>query len=219
MLARYCQQFDTVAICDEVWEHVVFDGREHIPLITIPGMRDRTIKVGSAGKIFSLTGWKVGFVCAAPPARSLPRYRFLTFTTAPAGRRGLGPRQRIIFEMRRDLAEPGSSRGLGIGFPCSIAGHGFHRRPVAARTQQTTGFCKRIVTDYKVAAIPVSAFTRGRGDLGGAVCFQNDDADTALSVVDGGPPQEGKDAPRTHFARDGATAALSLSPRRRRSAR
>jgi len=55
LLARFCQQFDTIAICDEVWEHVIFDGREHIPLITIPGMRDRTIKVGSAGKIFSLT--------------------------------------------------------------------------------------------------------------------------------------------------------------------
>ncbi|MBX9647753.1 MAG: aminotransferase class I/II-fold pyridoxal phosphate-dependent enzyme, partial [Xanthobacteraceae bacterium] len=48
LLARYCQKFDTIAICDEVWEHVIFDGREHIPLITIPGMRDRTIKVGSA---------------------------------------------------------------------------------------------------------------------------------------------------------------------------
>ena len=41
LLARYCQKFDTIAICDEVWEHVIFDGREHIPLITIPGMRDR----------------------------------------------------------------------------------------------------------------------------------------------------------------------------------
>ncbi len=50
LLARYCREFDVVAICDEVWEHVVFDGREHIPLITIPGMRDRTIKVGGAGQ-------------------------------------------------------------------------------------------------------------------------------------------------------------------------
>ena len=56
LLARFCQEFDTVAICDEVWEHVIFDGREHIPLITIPGMRDRTIKVGSAGKIFFIDG-------------------------------------------------------------------------------------------------------------------------------------------------------------------
>ncbi len=85
LLARFCQQFDTVAICDEVWEHVIFDDREHIPLITIPGMRDRTIKVGSAGKIFSLTGWKIGFVCAAPPLLRVAAkvHQFLTFTTAP----------------------------------------------------------------------------------------------------------------------------------------
>ena len=85
LLARFCQEFDTVAICDEVWEHVIFDGREHIPLITIPGMRDRTIKVGSAGKIFSLTGWKIGFVCAAPPLLRVAAkvHQFLTFTTAP----------------------------------------------------------------------------------------------------------------------------------------
>ena len=85
LLARFCQQFDTIAICDEVWEHVIFDGREHIPLITIPGMRDRTIKVGSAGKIFSLTGWKIGFVCAAPPLLRVAAkvHQFLTFTTAP----------------------------------------------------------------------------------------------------------------------------------------
>jgi N-succinyldiaminopimelate aminotransferase len=85
LLARYCQEFDTIAICDEVWEHVIFDGRKHIPLIAIPGMRDRTIKVGSAGKIFSLTGWKVGFVCAAPPLLRVAAkvHQFLTFTTAP----------------------------------------------------------------------------------------------------------------------------------------
>ncbi|WP_163564795.1 aminotransferase class I/II-fold pyridoxal phosphate-dependent enzyme, partial [Klebsiella pneumoniae] len=68
-----------------VWEHVVFDGRQHIPLIAIPGMRDRTVKIGSAGKIFSLTGWMVGFVCAAPPIlRVLAKsHKFLTFTTPP----------------------------------------------------------------------------------------------------------------------------------------
>ena len=67
LLARFCREFDVIAVCDEVWEHVLFDGREHIPLMMLPGMRERTVKVGSAGKIFSLTGWKVGFVCAPPP--------------------------------------------------------------------------------------------------------------------------------------------------------
>ena len=67
-LAAFCRRFDAIAICDEVWEHVVFDGRKHMPLIAMEGMRERTVKIGSAGKIFSMTGWKVGFVCACPAA-------------------------------------------------------------------------------------------------------------------------------------------------------
>ena len=110
LLARFCQEFDSIAICDEVWEHVIFDGREHIPLITIPGMRERTIKVGSAGKIFSLTGWKIGFVCAAPPLLRVAAkvHQFLTFTTAPnlqaAVAYGLGKSDDYFHEMRADLA-------------------------------------------------------------------------------------------------------------------
>ncbi|WP_035981266.1 aminotransferase, partial [Bradyrhizobium sp. STM 3843] len=110
LLARFCHEFDAVAICDEVWEHVVFDGREHIPLITIPGMRDRTIKVGSAGKIFSLTGWKIGFVCAAPPLLRVAAkvHQFLTFTTAPnlqvAVAYGLGKSDDYFLSMRAELA-------------------------------------------------------------------------------------------------------------------
>ena len=64
---------------------VVFDGLSHAPLMAMEGMRERTVKIGSAGKIFSLTGWKVGFVCAAPAIlRSLARaHQFITFTTPP----------------------------------------------------------------------------------------------------------------------------------------
>src|SRR3546814_2090859 len=77
---------DAVAICDEVWEHLVFDGHAHIPLMTLPGMRERTVKIGSAGKIFSLTGWKVGWTCAAPrlTAAIARAHQFLTFTTEPS---------------------------------------------------------------------------------------------------------------------------------------
>src|SRR4029453_4919774 len=55
LLADFCVRHDAVAVCDEVWEHVVFDGRCHRPLMAFPGMRERTVKIGSAGKIFSLT--------------------------------------------------------------------------------------------------------------------------------------------------------------------
>ena len=85
LLARFCVKFDAIAICDEVWEHLVFDGRAHIPLIALPGMRERTVKIGSAGKIFSLTGWKVGLVAAAPSLLAVlaKAHQFLTFTTPP----------------------------------------------------------------------------------------------------------------------------------------
>src|SRR5262249_16947253 len=60
LLAAAIRKVDAVAICDEVYEHLTFDGRAHIPLATLPEMRERTVRIGSGGKIFSLTGWKVG---------------------------------------------------------------------------------------------------------------------------------------------------------------
>ncbi len=85
LLADFCVERDLIAISDEVWEHVVFDGAVHRPLMARPGMRERTVKVGSAGKIFALTGWKVGWMCATPPlVQVLARaHQFLTFTTPP----------------------------------------------------------------------------------------------------------------------------------------
>lgn len=84
-IAEFCVAHDLIAICDEVWEHVTYDGARHLPLIGFPGMRDRTVKIGSAGKIFALTGWKVGWMCAAPElSRVLAKaHQFLTFSTPP----------------------------------------------------------------------------------------------------------------------------------------
>lgn len=84
-LAAFCVRHDLTAICDEVWEQVVFGGASHHPLMAFPGMRERCVKIGSAGKMFGLTGWKVGFICAAPDlTRAIARtHQFLTFTTAP----------------------------------------------------------------------------------------------------------------------------------------
>lgn len=170
MLARICQEFNLIAICDEVWEHVVFDGRDHIPLITIPGMRERTVKIGSAGKIFGLTGWKIGFVCAAPHIlRVLTKsHQFITFTTAPslqvAVAYGLGKADDYFLKMRADLARSRDrlSGGLEkIGFPVlKSQGTYFVNVDLAPLGLNETdeAFCKRLVHDHKVAAIPVSAF-------------------------------------------------------------
>ena len=66
LIADLCREHDAYAICDEVYEHLVFDGRKHRPLMALDGMRERTVRVGSAGKTFSLTGWKVGYVTGLP---------------------------------------------------------------------------------------------------------------------------------------------------------
>jgi len=84
-VAAVAQAHDLIVISDEVWEHVLLDGRRFTPLATLPGMAERTIKVGSAGKIFSLTGWKVGWIVAAPALAGVVAraHQFLTFATAP----------------------------------------------------------------------------------------------------------------------------------------
>ena len=170
LLARFCQEFDAIAICDEVWEHVVFDGREHIPLIAIPGMRERTLKIGSAGKIFGLTGWKIGFVCAAPPLLRVAAkvHQFLTFTTAPnlqvAVAYGLGKSDAFFHGMRSELARSRDRLTTGLtrlGFPVLPSqGTYFLTVDLSALGLNETdeAFCRRIVTEHKVAAIPVSAF-------------------------------------------------------------
>jgi aspartate/methionine/tyrosine aminotransferase len=84
-LASVARAHDLIVISDEVWEHVLLDGRSFTPLASLPGMAERTIKVGSAGKIFSLTGWKVGWIVAAPELATVVAraHQFLTFATAP----------------------------------------------------------------------------------------------------------------------------------------
>ncbi len=195
LLARFCQEFDTIAICDEVWEHVVFDGREHIPLIAIPGMRERTLKIGSAGKIFGLTGWKIGFVCAAPPLLRVAAkvHQFLTFTTAPnlqvAVAYGLGKPDAFFHGMRSELARSRDRLTAGLtslGFPV-LPSQGTYfltvDLSVLGLNETDEAFCRRIVTEHKVAAIPVSAFYEANAVTSVVrFCFSKNDAtlDAAL---------------------------------------
>ncbi len=170
LLARFCEEFDAVAICDEVWEHVVFDGRKHISMLSVPGMRERTVKIGSAGKIFCLTGWKVGFVCASPALmRGLSKaHQFITFTTPPnlqaAVAYGLGKADDYFLGTRSTLARSrdrfaGGLKQLGFD-PLESQGTYFMNVDLAALgiNERDSDFCQRLVTENKVAAIPVSAF-------------------------------------------------------------
>ena len=82
-IADVCVRHDLLVVTDEVYEHIVFEG-EHIPLATLPGMRERTVTISSAGKTFSFTGWKIGWSCAAPPLAAAVRaaHQFVTYAVA-----------------------------------------------------------------------------------------------------------------------------------------
>ena len=85
VIADAATAHDLTVISDEVWEHILLDGQSFTPIATLPGMAERTLKIGSAGKIFSLTGWKVGWIAAAPEIAGVAAraHQFLTFSTAP----------------------------------------------------------------------------------------------------------------------------------------
>jgi aspartate/methionine/tyrosine aminotransferase len=85
VVAAVARKHDLIVIADEVWEHVVLDGRRFTPFATLPDMAQRTIKIASAGKIFSLTGWKVGWMVAGQELAPLVAraHQVLTFSTAP----------------------------------------------------------------------------------------------------------------------------------------
>jgi aspartate/methionine/tyrosine aminotransferase len=170
LLAEACVRHDALAISDEVWEQVVFDGRGHIPLASMPGMAERTVKVGSAGKIFSLTGWKVGWAVA--PLR-LSRavanaHQFLTFTTAPnlqaAVAFGLAKPKAHFDAVRSELARSRDFLIEGIrqaGFVTTpVEGTYFVCIDLAASGIGADDriFCERAVRDHGVAAIPLSPF-------------------------------------------------------------
>lgn len=169
LLARFCVEHDAVAISDEVWEHLTFDGRPHLPIMTMPGMRERTVKIGSAGKIFSLTGWKIGLVAAAPDLLAVlaKSHQFLTFTTPPNLQVGVAhglmkdrayfESMRAGFQRSRDLFSAGLAR---LGFPLLPSqGTYFVCIDIAGLGEaDDVAFCQRLVRENGVAAIPVSAF-------------------------------------------------------------
>jgi N-succinyldiaminopimelate aminotransferase len=84
MIAELCQEFDVLAITDEVYEHIVFDGGTHVRLATLPGMAERTLTLGGAGKTFSCTGWRIGWAIGpAPLQAALCRLRQFTVFSSP----------------------------------------------------------------------------------------------------------------------------------------
>jgi len=182
-IADLAVQHDALVVCDEVYEHLTFDGASHIPLMTLPNMEGRCVRIGSAGKSFSLTGWKVGYITAPAHLAEIisKAHQFLTFTTAPNLQKavafGLAKDDNYFtglaadMQAKRDLLSDGLRR---IGFeilPCQgtyfIAAE---YSKFARAGEDDTAFCKRITIEAGVAAVPFSAFSMaampgGGGDL------------------------------------------------------
>lgn len=175
-IAALVEAHDALVLCDEVYEHLVYDDRRHQPLMTLPGMRRRCVRVGSAGKTFSLTGWKVGYVTAAPELLQpiAKAHQYLTFTTPPnlqvAVAEGLAKDDDYYRRLAGDLAAKRDRLAAGlaaIGFgvlpaagtyflTCDIRPLGYDGTDVE--------FCTQMIERAGVVAIPVSAFYQ-KGDV------------------------------------------------------
>jgi aspartate/methionine/tyrosine aminotransferase len=169
LIASLCQEFDALAITDEIYEHIVYDGREHIPLITLPGMRDRTILVNSLSKTFSVTGWRVGWVIAAPELTTTIRkvHDFLT-VNAPtplqyAGTMALNEQHGYfntlpeIYAGRRQAAVEMLEKA---GFRCYIPGGAYYVMTdiTAFGAADDVSFARHMVEHFGVAGVPGSSF-------------------------------------------------------------
>jgi aspartate/methionine/tyrosine aminotransferase len=173
MMAHACVDHDLIAICDEVWEDVRFDRVPHRSLMGFPGMAERTVKIGSAGKIFGLTGWKIGWMIAdGHLATALARaHQFLTFATAV-------PLQWAVAEgllLPDDVLEGQRTewRAARERLKAGLAQAGYEVLPNAATWFLTVdlaasgialkdrAFSKRAVVEAGVASVPISALYEG----------------------------------------------------------
>ena len=188
-LAALCVRHDLILLCDEVWEGMIYDGARHVSPLALPALRERAVKVGSAGKIFSLTGWKIGWAVAAPPlAEAIARqHQFLTFTTPTplqwAVAEGLalpaeGHRaHRARYQAGRDRLVAGLVSAGYVVLPS--AGTWFVTIDLAASglAPDDEAVAERMIREAGVAAIPVSAFCRDSAEKGYLrLCFAKEDA-------------------------------------------
>ncbi len=195
LLGALCLEFGAVAIGDEVYEHLVYDGGRHLSLLALPGLREASVVISSTAKTFSMTGWKVGYAVAAPALSAAVRaaHQFLTFCTpAPLQRAmavGLGSPDAYYLDLlaayatrRARLCDALDALGLEVARPAGtyyatwrIAGLG---------CEDDLAFCRRLAEEAGVAAIPFSVFyqdRRGGRDLVRlAFCKQDATLDEAI---------------------------------------
>ncbi|HVA59369.1 MAG TPA: pyridoxal phosphate-dependent aminotransferase [Mycobacteriales bacterium] len=195
VIAGLCREHDLLAVTDEVYEYLTFDGAQHIPLATLPGMRERTVSVSSAGKTFSVTGWKVGWICApAELIRAVTTVKqFLTFTAAGAFQAAVAgalvdemnwvERLRASLQERRDRLSAGlEGIGLIVHRPAGTYFVQADVRGIGIEDGET--FARALPEAAGVAAIPTSLFYdepgTGRPFVRFAFCKQDEVLDEAV---------------------------------------
>jgi N-succinyldiaminopimelate aminotransferase len=175
-VAAVCIEHDLLVVTDEVYEHLTYDGVEHIPIATLPGMRDRCVAISSAGKSFSVTGWKIGWVCAPAPLLQAVNTvkQFLTYTHNAAmqnavayalgNEMGWVAELRASLQVRRDqLASGLESVGLRVTRPQGTYFIQADVRPLG-RTDGAR-FARALPHDARVVGIPTGVFCDNR-DVG-----------------------------------------------------
>jgi aspartate/methionine/tyrosine aminotransferase len=189
-IGSLCQQHDVLVITDEVYEQIRFDGVEHIPMATLPGMWERTLTVNSTGKTFSMTGWKVGYAVGPPHLNLAVRatHQFVTFSTSTpfqeamataietAARTGYYDQLRREYTARRDLLA-GALKDSGLP-TLPVQGSYFLLADVQGMGfPDDVSFCRYLTAEIGVAAIPPSAFYAdpARAPLLARFCFAKKD--------------------------------------------
>ena len=177
LLAALCQEHDVLVVSDEVYDRMVYDGAAHVPIATLPGMWERTITLGSTGKTFGVTGWKVGWMIG--PAALNQAFRqakqWITFTTPTplqeatavaieqAEVTGYYQQLRAEYAERRQLLR-GLLEQAGLP-PLPVEGAYFISCDVRhLGYEDDVTFCRRLITEVGVAAIPASVFYSDRTD-------------------------------------------------------
>ena len=172
-IARLCVEHDVIAVTDEVYEHLLFDGRKHTPLATLPGMRERTLRISSAGKTFNCTGWKVGWISGprdlVASARTAKQYMSYVGSGPfqPAVAHALDHEMdwvassAVALEAQRDLLSA-ALRNAGFGVHRSEATYFVCADPRPLGYTDGIEFCRSLPERIGVAAVPVSVFADDR---------------------------------------------------------
>ncbi len=169
-VAALCVEHDLLAITDEVYEHLVFDGRQHVPLATLPGMAGRTLSISGAGKTFNCTGWKIGWVCGPAELVSAVRAakQFMTFVGGapfqPAIAHALTTELEWVDALRDSLAAKRARLAEGLraaGFEVRSSEGTYFICADVRPLGYTDGLalCRELPARIGVAAVPVQVFT------------------------------------------------------------